>query len=87
MLTTEEVEKSLIALGGLDVQIIKLKGGLGSIKHFVIACGRTPRHLRVMGDTVVKAVRTALHSIYIHSLSTNLSLIAKAAQVEKCYWI
>lgn len=56
-LTPEEIQNTLIKLGGGEVNILKLNQKLDTITEFIFATGKSTRHLRKMSDTVVKALK------------------------------
>lgn len=58
LLTLEEVEKVLVSQGGENVRIVDMQGeSLGNISNFVIASGRSARHLNKMSTTIVQALK------------------------------
>jgi ribosome-associated protein len=57
LLTGEEIRLALEQQGGEDVRVMDVKGRLDTIRTFVIASGRSSRHLRKMGDSVVSALK------------------------------
>ena len=56
LLTSAEIKVALVKQGGEDVTIVAVKGRLDTIKEFVVASGRTSRHLRKMAESIVQAV-------------------------------
>ena len=56
LLTSEEIKEALVKQGGEDVTVVAVKGRLDTIKEFVVASGRTSRHLRKMAESIVAAV-------------------------------
>jgi hypothetical protein len=57
LLTLEEVKASLEGSGAENVKIIDMKGNFAQVAHFVIAEGRSVRHVRALCSTIVKSVR------------------------------
>lgn len=58
LLTGAEIRDALERQGGEDVLVMAVKGRLDTIKEFVVASGRTPRHLRKMADSIVSALKS-----------------------------
>lgn len=54
---SEEIKLALERQGAEDIKIIKLNKKLDSISEFIFASGRSSRHLRVMGDSIVTALK------------------------------
>lgn len=57
MLTFEEVEKALKSLGGKNIVNVPLRAPIDGLKDLVIVTGNSSRHLQVMGNCIVRAVR------------------------------
>ena len=58
LLTSEDIVTALNAQGAENVVIIPLKPKLDSISEFVVATGRSTRHLRKMSDSIVTALKS-----------------------------
>ena len=57
LLTGDEIRAALEQQGGEDIRVMAVKGRLDTIKEFVIASGRSSRHLRKMGESIVSALK------------------------------
>ena len=60
LFSPDEIKTALELHRAENIVLLKLKKKLLSIDMFIIATGKTPRHLRNMSDTIVKGV--SLHS-------------------------
>jgi ribosome-associated protein len=58
LLTTDDISTALTAQGAENVVVIPLKPKLDSISEFVVATGRSTRHLRKMSDSIVTALKS-----------------------------
>lgn len=57
LLSVEEVDQALTALGGQDVRAFQTHGRLHTVQHLVFCTGRSQTHLRRMAGMVVDALR------------------------------
>ena len=55
-MTVDEITSALERQGGEEITVIKLDRPIDSISHFIIASGRSVRHLRKMSSSLVSAV-------------------------------
>lgn len=65
LLSSNEVKNALVTLSAADVTVLHLHKKLDTISEFVIASGKSRRHLMKMADTLVEAVCDIHTNIYI----------------------
>ncbi len=65
ILTPEEVKESLISQGAENVLVLPLRESIDTISAFVIATGRSHRHIRKMSESVVIAVIYIIVDLFV----------------------